>query len=315
MTDLTGAAPATYYYSQDGLGSVRTLTDGSGMVANRYDYTAFGETYHPTTSETVDNRYTYTGRERNQASGTHYMRYRTQDPVTGRFLTRDPAYDYGSQDGNFYSYVGNAPYRYVDPWGLSAEDCCDDCKKGEIRNCRVSNYQLTPWGVTPSQEDAADAAAKAVDETKEMIDWLNTVKGVGGNLAKGVSLNQSAGELAAETASGKAQGAVGGMPNAQTFVKAWKGINGKRFGYHLYIWVNWEECQQEDCTKEEDKGKKAWTWSGTGEKQVQCTNGYTHSSGDAYKTKKDAFKAIKKCAEDALKECNEKANANNGSSQ
>ena len=30
----------TYWYSQDGLGSVRTLTDADDGVVNRYDYTA-----------------------------------------------------------------------------------------------------------------------------------------------------------------------------------------------------------------------------------------------------------------------------------
>jgi uncharacterized protein RhaS with RHS repeats len=40
MTDVgTGT---TYYYSQDGLGSVRTLTDAAGATVNTYDYTAFG---------------------------------------------------------------------------------------------------------------------------------------------------------------------------------------------------------------------------------------------------------------------------------
>jgi RHS repeat-associated protein len=91
MTDLTGAAPATYYYSQDGLGSVRTLTDGSGMVANRYDYTAFGQRYAPTSIETVPQRYQFTGREASAIdSGLIYYRYRHYTPGIGRFTARDP---------------------------------------------------------------------------------------------------------------------------------------------------------------------------------------------------------------------------------
>ena len=46
MTIPTGLTNAgTYYYSQDGLGSVRTITNSSGVVVNKYDYAAFGETY------------------------------------------------------------------------------------------------------------------------------------------------------------------------------------------------------------------------------------------------------------------------------
>ena len=40
-----------HYYTHDGLGSVRTLTDASGMVKNRYDYTAFGTRYSVNTTE------------------------------------------------------------------------------------------------------------------------------------------------------------------------------------------------------------------------------------------------------------------------
>jgi hypothetical protein len=57
----TTGAPQTYYYSQDGLGSVRTLSDSTGTVQNRYDYTAFGFPTATTTSqETIPQRYTYT---------------------------------------------------------------------------------------------------------------------------------------------------------------------------------------------------------------------------------------------------------------
>jgi RHS repeat-associated protein len=97
MTVLTGAAPATYYYSQDGLGSVRTLTDGSGMVANRYDYTAFGQaapagihTAGHEAQQTVDQRYTYTGREATQDPSLMYYRWRMYAPGVGRFAQRDP---------------------------------------------------------------------------------------------------------------------------------------------------------------------------------------------------------------------------------
>jgi len=37
---MTTSEGDSYYYSQDGLGSVRTLTDSAGAVQNSYDYTA-----------------------------------------------------------------------------------------------------------------------------------------------------------------------------------------------------------------------------------------------------------------------------------
>ena len=107
----------TYWYSQDGLGSVRTLTDAAGGVVNRYDYTAFGETWAMTTSETVSQRYTYTGRPLNPFSGTYDLRYRTQDPVTGRFFQRDPKGYIFPLGVHLYSYASNQPINKIDPCG------------------------------------------------------------------------------------------------------------------------------------------------------------------------------------------------------
>jgi len=81
---------ATHYYSQDGLGSVRTLTDSSGNIENRYDYSPFGKPFAPGTSVCAQQRYTYTGREWLMDSGLMYHRYRQYDPRAGRFLQRDP---------------------------------------------------------------------------------------------------------------------------------------------------------------------------------------------------------------------------------
>jgi RHS repeat-associated protein len=81
---------STYYYSQDGLGSVRTLTDSTGTVKNTYDYLPFGGAHQPGTSVTVEQRYTYSGRELNPESALMYYRYRQYDSRVGRFGGRDP---------------------------------------------------------------------------------------------------------------------------------------------------------------------------------------------------------------------------------
>jgi len=66
----------TYYYNQDERQSVRNLTESSGAVAQSYDYTAYGDKVDSLTSGTVKQRYTYTGRELNDASNSYYFRYR-----------------------------------------------------------------------------------------------------------------------------------------------------------------------------------------------------------------------------------------------
>jgi RHS repeat-associated protein len=114
-------AGCTYYYSHDGLGSVRTLTDSGGAVVNRYGYLPFGGAYAPRTSVAVQQRYTYTGRERNPASDFMYYRYRQYDPRVGRFGGRDPG-SQGVHGDSTYVY-GNllidkpyGGYRHIDKY-------------------------------------------------------------------------------------------------------------------------------------------------------------------------------------------------------
>jgi len=104
----------TYCYSQDGLGSVRTLRDADGGVVNRYDYTAFGEAWAEGTSENVANRYTYTGREVNPVSGTMHYRQRDFAPYLGRYIQRWHDIDKAI---NGYEYRSNLPTLFTDPYG------------------------------------------------------------------------------------------------------------------------------------------------------------------------------------------------------
>jgi len=107
----------TYYYSQDGLGSVRTLTDSAGGVVNNYDYSGFGEKWTPGTTETVSQRYQFTGRAKNPVSGTQYNRYRTYFAGVGRFGGRDPILYLGGI--NLYFYVNGKVAFMRDPYGMN----------------------------------------------------------------------------------------------------------------------------------------------------------------------------------------------------
>ena len=102
------------YYHQDGLNSVKALTDGGGNEMARYDYDAWGNL--TTTLPSIANPFTYTGREWDKETGLYYYRARYYDPKVGRFISKDPI---GLAGGiNLYSYVGNNPVNFVDPLGL-----------------------------------------------------------------------------------------------------------------------------------------------------------------------------------------------------
>ena len=106
---------ATYFYQQDGLGTVTDLTDSVGVTAKSYSYDAYGTIVDQT--GTVDQPYRYTGREFDAESGLYYYRARYYDPTNGRFLQKDPA----SGDAGFtmYHYADGLPTGLRDPEGLA----------------------------------------------------------------------------------------------------------------------------------------------------------------------------------------------------
>jgi RHS repeat-associated protein len=103
----------TYYYHADGLGSITGLTDSSQTVVQNYGYDGFGNLSQ---TPTIQNPYTYTGREWDRETGLYYYRARYYDPKAGRFLSEDPIGIAGGID--LYAYARNNPVKFMDPMGL-----------------------------------------------------------------------------------------------------------------------------------------------------------------------------------------------------
>ncbi|MFQ5964050.1 MAG: MopE-related protein [Candidatus Scalinduaceae bacterium] len=107
----------SFFYQADHSGSVRKLTDATGVEVNSYNYDSYGMLEDNV--EGVLNPFTYTGREFDAESGLYYYRARYYDPQTGRFISEDPI-GFLAGDMNFYRYVKNNPVNLVDPTGLIA---------------------------------------------------------------------------------------------------------------------------------------------------------------------------------------------------
>jgi RHS repeat-associated protein len=104
----------TGFYEQDGLGSVTSLTDSTGVLLNSYTYDSFGNL--TVSTGFFVNPYQFTGRDYDSKTGLRYYRARYYDPKVGRFLSEDPL---GFKAGrNFYRYTSNNPLRFTDPSGL-----------------------------------------------------------------------------------------------------------------------------------------------------------------------------------------------------
>jgi len=135
----------TSYYHADGLGSVTSLSNAAGALAQTYTFDSFGNL--TASSGSLTNPFQYTGRESDPETGLYYYRARYYDPAEGRFLNEDPIRFNGGM--NFYRYVSNNPAFSKDPYGLA--DCLPDCKTLSLNNA------ATFWDdsfATPEQVDA-----------------------------------------------------------------------------------------------------------------------------------------------------------------
>jgi RHS repeat-associated protein len=158
---------ASYFYTRDHLGSIRELTDGSGVVQARYDYDPYGR--RPKITGTLDASFGFTGHYYHAPSNLNLALYRGYDSDLGRWLSRDPyrspalemtrapwrdfkrgkfrcrpeGAEISSEARNLYAYVGNSPAVHFDPLGLQTAapqaagcDGIPDClETPAIRTC------------------------------------------------------------------------------------------------------------------------------------------------------------------------------------
>lgn len=102
------ASGVTYFFV-DQLGSTRIVMDSAG-VCSYYEYKPYGGDLGSTSSE----RYKFTGKEDDGATGLYYYNARYYDPAIGRFISQDAARD----KWNWYVYCLNNPLILIDPTGL-----------------------------------------------------------------------------------------------------------------------------------------------------------------------------------------------------
>jgi RHS repeat-associated protein len=103
------------YYLFDQSGSTVALTDDSGTVTDRVEYSPYGTvTYREGTTDTP---FLYAGQLgiQSEGNGLLYLRARYYSSYLHRFINADPT---GFDGGlNWYSYANNSPMMYVDPDG------------------------------------------------------------------------------------------------------------------------------------------------------------------------------------------------------
>jgi RHS repeat-associated protein len=120
------------FYNYDRLGTVRRLTNSLGAITDTYDYDAFGNKINST--GTTPNNYMYRGEQYDSDLELYYLRARYMNPLTGRFMSRDPEDGYLSEPVTLhkYLYVGGDPVNAL---------------SGYCRQCGVGLRQINPFRV------------------------------------------------------------------------------------------------------------------------------------------------------------------------
>ena len=107
----------TRFYQMDGMGSIRGLSDSSGVMTDRYSYDAYGMLLDSNGASA--NPYRYRGEQYDSDLEAYYLRARYYQPGTGRFLTTDPVEGFPIEPLSQHRYIyGNGnPVNMVDPSG------------------------------------------------------------------------------------------------------------------------------------------------------------------------------------------------------
>ena len=147
-------ANIVHYYLSDHINSISTVVSAAGVIEEESDYSSFGTEYP--ISETGNNRYKFTGKERDTETGLDNFGARYFGNAFGRFLSPDPDQVSGfenkedPQSWSGYAYARNNPLKYVDSDGDSYH-VCDE----HGQNCNNID------------DEAADRAQKAGDIWKD----------------------------------------------------------------------------------------------------------------------------------------------------
>ena len=122
-----------FYYHPDHLGSATWITSDRGQVVQYLHYMPYGELWVNQQSNSYDERFKFTGKERDAETGYDYFGARYYSSMLGHWLSVDPLIDvYVSKSP--YMYAHGNPLRYTDMNGEG-----DPLVSMKVRRMRYSN--------------------------------------------------------------------------------------------------------------------------------------------------------------------------------
>ncbi len=113
-----------YFYHSDHLGSATWITDGQGLPVQFMHYMPYGELWYDQQASAYNERYKFTGKERDRESGYDFFGARYYSSAVLSWLSVDPLVDKYLWISP-YAYCAWNPIKYVDPNGKWFETAWD----------------------------------------------------------------------------------------------------------------------------------------------------------------------------------------------
>jgi RHS repeat-associated protein len=193
-----------FYLSSYGNGNVSEYIHASyGSNVAHYEYGPFGEQTVATGSLSTAFRHRFSTKPLDEETGYYYYGYRSYDPLTGRWMGRDPIGERGGV--NIYGMLGNSLVSKIDLLGFHTvtkvvphrtnkpiTDISFETR-AETRECGCWDvkYKITQEGYS---EDSWDTITEKLDN--DLSDGADYILGIGAGMAATGGLAMATGVLA-----------------------------------------------------------------------------------------------------------------------
>lgn len=115
-TKVNSKEGEVYFYHGDHLGSANWITDGNSKPIQYIHYAPFGELIANQQASAYNERFKFTGKERDEETGYDYFGARYYSSALPMWLSVDPLSD-DYPNITPYAYCAWNPVKYVDPTG------------------------------------------------------------------------------------------------------------------------------------------------------------------------------------------------------
>jgi len=172
---------ATEYFLGDALGSVRQITNTTGVITYARAYDPYG--VHTTTTGSSQTPFGYTGEY--TSNDLLYLRARYYSPSMGRFLTSDTWGGNANKPMSFnmWNYVDGNPINRIDPSGhCYLDDQSEECTLYQFSVPNTENYdEKSPpagilWSSNPIANNISTQLAPIYDAMGNLISKTNAAQ-------------------------------------------------------------------------------------------------------------------------------------------